>query len=82
MVNAFVMFLIGYRKRDPFKKSQILIDYSFILVYNPPLLFGGVIGDIALQWLPKGVIFIILILMMTVSLIASIYSLKIKFNYN
>lgn len=72
LVNSTAKFITAIGKKDPLKPTKTLIDYHFVLMFNPVFVFSNVVGSILNKILPSGYILFMLIVMIVGVIIVNV----------
>ena len=72
LVNSTVKFINGFGKKDPLKPTKTLIDYHFVLMFNPVFIVSNVFGSILNKMLPSGYVLCGLISMVLIVMVINI----------
>ena len=71
-LNATIKYSLALGKKDSVKKVKTLINYSFVLLFNPVFVFSNVIGSMINKMIPGGVVLIMLILILFCSIMMNL----------
>lgn len=80
LINAFIMFIFAIGKKDPLKPTKTLIDYNFVMLFNPIFVFSNVLGNIITKMVSSGDIIIIFIVVIISMIIFNIFNWRKKYN--